>query len=38
MVVHPGEAQVGIGETPQLAHRIIGRATPRGDVVDERTQ
>ena len=38
MVIHPGEAQVGVGEAPQLAHRIVGRATARGDVVDERAQ
>ena len=38
VVVHPGEAQVGIGQAPQLAHRVVGRATARGDLFDERAQ
>jgi hypothetical protein len=38
VVVHPGETQVGIGEAAELAHRIVGRASARSDLFDERAQ
>jgi hypothetical protein len=38
MVVDPGEPEVGVGETPELTYGIVGRATARGDLLDERAQ
>ena len=35
VVVDPGEPQIGVGEAPEPAHGVVGRAASRGDVVDE---
>ena len=38
VVVDAGEAQVGVGQAAQLAHRVVGRALARGDLFDQRTK
>jgi hypothetical protein len=37
-MVHPGEPQVRVGQAAQLAHGVVGRAAPSGDVFDERAK
>ena len=34
-MVHPGEAEVGVGQAAELAHGLVGRAVARGDLFDE---
>jgi hypothetical protein len=34
-MVHPGEAQVRVGQATQLAHGVVGRAAPCGNVFNE---